>query len=41
LNLSRAWIRLGERDKARETMRQLLARKPGYPLAEKALRELE
>ena len=41
LNLSRALIRLGERDKARETMRQLLARKPGYPLAEKALRELE
>ena len=41
LNLSRAWIRLGERDKAREVMRGLLARKPGYALAEKALRELE
>jgi tetratricopeptide (TPR) repeat protein len=41
LNLSRAWVRLGERDKAREVMRALLARKPGYALAEKALRELE
>ena len=40
LNLSRAWVRLGEPGKARLVMRQLLDRKPGYPLAEKALREL-
>ncbi len=40
MNLSRTWVRLGAPDKARATMRQLLDRKPGYPLAEKALREL-
>jgi tetratricopeptide (TPR) repeat protein len=41
LNLSRTWLRMGEREKARETMRALLARKPGLPLAQKALKELE
>jgi len=41
LNLSRTWLRLGEREKARDVMRQLLARKPGLPLAERALKELE
>jgi tetratricopeptide (TPR) repeat protein len=40
MNLSRTWVRLGELDKARAAMRRLLERKPGYPLAEKALREL-
>jgi tetratricopeptide (TPR) repeat protein len=40
LNLSRTWLRLGERDKARDVMRELLARKPGHALAQKALQEL-
>jgi len=40
MNLSRTWVRLGEMDKARAVMHQLLDRKPAYPLAEKALREL-
>ena len=40
LNLSRTWLRLGERDKARDAMRGLLARKPGHTLAQKALQEL-
>jgi hypothetical protein len=41
LNLSRTWIRMGERDKARDVMRELLDRKPGYALALQALKELE
>jgi Flp pilus assembly protein TadD len=41
LNLARTWVRLGEREKARDVMRALLARKPGLPLAQKALKELE
>ena len=41
LNLSRTWLRMGERERARDVMRQLLARKPGLPLAERALKELE
>ena len=41
LNLARTWVRLGDREKAREVMRALLARKPGLPLAQKALKELE
>jgi len=41
LNLSRTWLRMGEREKARDVMRQLLARKPGLPAAERALKELE
>ncbi len=41
LNLARTWVRLGEREKARDVMRALLTRKPGLPLAQKALKELE
>ena len=41
LNLARIWVRKGERDKARDLMRELLARKPGHPVAQKALKELE
>lgn len=41
LNLSRTLIRTGEREKARVVMRELLNRKPGSPLALKALKELE
>jgi tetratricopeptide (TPR) repeat protein len=41
LNLGRLYVQQGERDKAREIMRQLLARKPGDPVAARALRELE
>jgi tetratricopeptide (TPR) repeat protein len=41
LNLSRTWIRMGERDKARDVMLELLGRKPGNPLALRALKELE
>jgi len=41
LNLSRTWLRMGERDKAREVMHRLLARKPGLPLAQRALKELD
>ena len=41
LNLSRTLIRAGEREKARDVMRQLLDRKPGNPLALGALKELE
>jgi len=41
MNLARTWLRLGEREKAQDTMRQLLARKPGLALAERALKELE
>ena len=40
LNLARSWVKTGEREKARDVMRQLLARKPGNLLAVKALREL-
>ena len=41
LNLARTWVRMGDREKAREVMRELLARKPGYPVAERALKELD
>jgi hypothetical protein len=41
LNLSRTWIRMGEREKARDVMLELLGRKPGNPLALRALKELE
>jgi hypothetical protein len=34
-------LRTGEREKARDVMRQLLDRKPGSPLALGALKELE
>jgi predicted Zn-dependent protease len=32
---------MGQQDKARDLMRELLARKPGDPVALKALKELE
>ena len=41
LNLARVWVRLGNREKARDLMRELLQRKPGHPVAQRALRELE
>ena len=41
LNLSRTLLRMGEREKARDVMRQLLDHKPGSPLALGALKELE
>ena len=41
LNLSRTWIRMGKPDKARDVMRDLLVRKPGNPVALRALKELE
>jgi len=40
LNLARVWVRMGEVEKARNTMRALLARKPDNPVATKALQEL-
>ena len=41
LNLGRVYVGMGERDKARDVMRQLLARKPGDPIATRALHDLE
>ncbi|MCU1274660.1 MAG: ASPIC/UnbV domain protein, partial [Bryobacterales bacterium] len=41
LNLGRLYVQRGEREKAREIMRQLLAKKPGNPVATRALQELE
>lgn len=41
LNLARVYARAGDRGKARDTLRQLLARKPSSALAQRALRELE
>jgi Flp pilus assembly protein TadD len=41
LNLGRLYVQRGEREKAREIMRQLLAKKPGDPVATRALQELE
>jgi tetratricopeptide (TPR) repeat protein len=41
LNLSRTWLRMGKPDNARDVMRGLLARKPGSPVALRALKELE
>ncbi|MCX6628807.1 MAG: FG-GAP-like repeat-containing protein [Candidatus Solibacter sp.] len=41
LNPSRTWIRMGEREKARDVMSELLRRKPGNQLALRALKELE
>jgi tetratricopeptide (TPR) repeat protein len=40
LNLGRLYIALGERDKARDVIERLLARKPGDPVATRALQEL-
>lgn len=41
LNLGRLYVSLGQRDKARDVMQSLLARKPGDPVALRALRELD
>jgi tetratricopeptide (TPR) repeat protein len=41
LNLGRLYVSIGERQKAGEIMRQLLDRKPGDPVAMRALRELD
>jgi tetratricopeptide (TPR) repeat protein len=41
LNLGRVYISLGERDKARDVIERLLARKPGDPVAARALQELD
>ncbi len=41
LNLARVRVRMGDREKAREVMSALLARKPGNSVAVKALKELE
>jgi tetratricopeptide (TPR) repeat protein len=41
LNLARIRVRMGEQDKARDLMRELLARKPGDSVARNALKELE
>jgi Flp pilus assembly protein TadD len=41
LNLGRLYVGMGERDKARDLMRQLLEKKPGDPIATRALHDLE
>ena len=41
LNLARIWIQMGDREKARDLMRDLLARKPENAIAQRALKELE
>ena len=41
LNLGRLYIQMGDREKARDLMRQLLAKKPGDAVATRALRELD
>ncbi len=41
LNLGRIYVTMGEREKARSVLSQLLERKPGNPVATKALAELE
>ena len=41
LNLGRLYVGMGERDKARDVMLQLLAKKPGDPIATRALHDLE
>jgi tetratricopeptide (TPR) repeat protein len=41
LNLGRLYLSLGQKDKARDVMQSLLARKPGDPVAMRALKELE
>jgi tetratricopeptide (TPR) repeat protein len=41
LNLGRLYVQMGDREKARDLMRQLLAKKPGDPVATRALRELD
>ena len=41
LNLGRLYVSLGQRDKARDVIEQLLAQKPGDPVASRALQELD
>jgi FimV-like protein len=41
LNLGRIYVQMGERDKARDLMHQLLAKKPASAVALHALRELD
>jgi len=41
MNLSRTSLRTGDREKARDVMRELLDRKLGNRLVKQALRELE
>jgi len=41
LNLGRLYVQMGDREKARSLMQQLLAKKPGDPVALRALRDLE
>jgi tetratricopeptide (TPR) repeat protein len=41
LNLGRLYVQMGDREKARDLMRQLLAKKPGDPVPTRALRELD
>ena len=41
LNLGRLYVQMGDREKARALMQQLLAKKPGNAVALRALRELE
>ena len=41
LNLARIYVTMGERDKARAVLEQLLERKPGNAIATRALGELE
>jgi tetratricopeptide (TPR) repeat protein len=41
LNLGRLYVQMGDREKARDLMHQLLLKKPGDPVATRALRELD
>jgi tetratricopeptide (TPR) repeat protein len=41
LNLARVWVGMGDREKAGEVMRKLLARKPDSVVAQRALKQLE
>jgi len=41
LNLARLYVRLQQRTKARDTLQQLLQRKPDHPVATQALRQLD
>jgi tetratricopeptide (TPR) repeat protein len=41
LNLGRLYVQIGDREKARDVMRELLAKKPGNAVATRALRELD
>ena len=41
LNLARIYVTMGERDKARMALNELVERKPGSPTATRALAQLE